>query len=331
MRLWIGAILVLLLLTVVLTAPATPVKAQQEVRIAPGGNYTIYVKAKKPTYMSLSGDWEIRFYLYSGTNCYNRAPSGTDGGWWQPSGSTTWLYTGYWDYRVRNQTWTSDEMTWFSTIKVIDSDNTNDWSQYEMRYPQAIGDGYENKMNEIPVGETITLKARFLFRDLSPPTFDGEYATFKIGTNTYRYKYTKSYDDYDLDEIGGTLSISEGTGEWRLSFDQIIPVIVDNTVSSTGTITITGTIDFSGLTPAGLSIPIELILAGGIILVVAIAAIFLVRRRRGEELPPVPEFAPPPPPEAPPAPPEAPPAPPEAPPETPPGEQPPAWALVSTP
>jgi hypothetical protein len=104
----------LLVVAQMLATAGTPVEAQENevTSIRPGGTYHVYFTVKKPSYMSLTGNWEVRVYFYNGLNCYT-APSGNDDGWWNPG--NVWLYMGYWDHRTatRNVSWTSpDEKIW---------------------------------------------------------------------------------------------------------------------------------------------------------------------------------------------------------------------------
>lgn len=74
MKRWVYLILILLILAVVTVfATTVPVEAQenQVTSIKPGGNYYVYATVKKPSYMTLSDNWEIRFYAFKGLSCYN--------------------------------------------------------------------------------------------------------------------------------------------------------------------------------------------------------------------------------------------------------------------
>jgi hypothetical protein len=291
MKRWTYLIPILALVAIVATA-AAPVEAQENevTSIRPGGTYHIYVTAKKPSDMTLTTNWEIRFYLYNGLNCFTTGTSGDEGGWWNPSGDT-WLYTGYWDHRVRNQSWGStDERTWATYVPVIHSPASTNPADKEMRYPAPVGESYENKMGEIPVGSTIELRARFELRNLQNVTKDeaNSTVTFKYGGKTYSSPYTLStYGDINLD-VGGNISQSEGTGEWSYRFDLNTTVLVDNNAPPTGKITMPGVLDVSFLTPSGgAGIPLWMIIvAVVVVLVFIVVAVVAVKMRGGATVSP---------------------------------------------
>ncbi len=145
-------------------------------------------------------------------------------------------------------------------------------------------------MSEIPIGQTVSIRARLELRKLANVTFDeaNSTVTFKYGSKTYRYAYTLStYGDVNLDDIGANLSQSEGTGEWSLRFDQNSSVMVDNNAPETGKITIPGTIDISVLTPASTEFPLwVIIVAIVVVLVVIVAAVLVVKMRGGAKVSP---------------------------------------------
>jgi hypothetical protein len=273
MKRWACLISILALVAIVAAAAAAPAEAQEQevTSIAPGGTYHVYFTVKKPAGMALTGNWEVRVYFYNGLNCFNTAPSGNDDGWWQPEGSTEWLYTGYWDHRsaTRNVSWSSpDEKEWAQWVPIIHYPALS--GNHEARYPPTVGENYEGKMSEIPIGQTISLRARLLLRNLANVTFDttNQIVTFKYGGKTYSCAYTPYYEDYDLPDLGATLAQSEGTGEWSLRFDQNSSVIVDENAPTTGRITIPGIIDFSMLS--------NYVVTGGFPLWIIIAAIVVV-------------------------------------------------------
>ena len=230
----------ILAVVTVFAATTVPVEAQenQVTSIRPGENYYVYAIVKKPAGMTLTTNWEIRFYAYKGLNCYNL------GTWWHIE-PDIWLYTGYWDYRVRNELWTSpDNRTFGVYLPIVNYPRENP-------YPLPEGENYLGKMDEIPIGENIYIRARLLLRNLSGVTFDttNQIVMFKYGSQTYSYTYSLSaYGDVRLDEIDGTLRQSEGTGEWSLGWDQDVTVLVDNNAPATGEI-FCGMIDFSRFSP----------------------------------------------------------------------------------
>jgi len=286
MKRWVYLISILALVAVV-AAVAAPAEAQEQevTSIKPGGTYHVYFTVKKPAGMSLTTNWEVRVYFYNGLNCFNTAPSGNDDGWWQPEGSTDWLYTGYWDHRAstRNISWSSpDEKTWAQWVPIIHYPAEN--GNHERRYPPTVGENYENKMSEIPIGQTISVRARLLLRNLANVTFDtaNQIVTFKYGGKTYSYAYTPYYEDYDLPELGASLSQSEGTGEWTLRFDQNSSVLVDENAPATGKITLPGTIDFSMMTPSGgTGIPLWMIIVAIVVVLVVIVVAVLAVKMKG--------------------------------------------------
>lgn len=289
---------------------ATPVNAEETTSIKPGGLYTVEVTVTKPSGMSLSSGWEIRFYIYSSTSCFN------GGDWWDTSdtGAGPWLYTGYWDYRVRNQSWTTpDTKTWSTSIQVASPvDNWVNAPRYpaDLTLDQAEAD---NALMSDQFPTSVTLRARLEFRNMSP-TFEGDQVTFKIAGTTYKYKCQQdSYGRYWLNnsddtDVGssGYFSQSEGTSEWTLNYPADATLLVDNVnAPATGTIVVSNPI-VTGLASAGVDV-ILFAGIGGVVMVVAVVAIVMFRKKKGGEMG-APEMAPlpPPPPEVPPAPPSSP-------------------------
>ena len=225
-----------------------PVDAQENevTAIRPGGTYHVYFTVKKPAGMSLTENWEVRVYFYNGANCYNTAPSGDDDGWWNPSGNI-WLYTGFWDHRTatRNVSWISpDEKTWAQWVPIIHYPAEN--GNHEARYPPYVGENFENKMDEIPVGGTVNVMARLVLRNLTSVTFNNvdNIVTFKYNGETYSYKFI-SEDIFPIEyrivnfEIGPNVTLRQSwDNEWMLSFDQTMTILVDNNAPATGKITI---------------------------------------------------------------------------------------------
>jgi len=290
MKRWVYLISILSVLAVVaiFATAAVPVEAQENevTSIKPGGTYHVYFTVKKPAGMALTGNWEVRIYFYNGLNCYNTAPSGNDDGWWNPSGDT-WLYTGYWDHRTatRNVSWSSpDEKEWGQWVPIIHYPAEN--GNHEARYPPSVPD-YENKMGEIPLGQTVSIRARLELRNLANVSLDSTNSTvtFKYGGKTYRCAYSIStYGDIRLDDLGATMSQSEGTGEWTLRFDQNTAVFVDENAPDTGKITIPGTIDFSMLSnyiADGGGIPLWMIIVAIVVVIVVVVIGVLAVKVRG--------------------------------------------------
>ena len=279
-------ILALVAIVAVVVVAAAPAEAQEQevTSIKPGGTYHVYFTVKKPAGMALTGNWEVRVYFYNGLNCFNTAPSGNDDGWWNPG--NVWLYTGYWDHRAstRNISWSSpDEKEWAQWVPIIHYPAEN--GNHERRYPPTVGESYENKMGEIPVGQTVSIRARLELRNLANVSLDtaNSIVTYKYGGKTYSYAYTLStYGDVRLDDIGATLAQSEGTGEWTLRFDQNSSVLVDNNAPATGKITIPGTIDFSMMTPSGgAGIPLWMIIVAIVVVLVVIVVAVVVVKMKG--------------------------------------------------
>jgi hypothetical protein len=288
---------------------ATPANAQETTSVRPGGLYTVEVTVTKPSGMSLpSGSWEVRFYIYSGNSCFN-------GGEWtnfDESGGP-YLYTGYWDYRVWKEAWTTqDTQAWSTSIQVVNSDYSNG-PRSSPDYLNGVP-GHENETMENLVYGSVTLRARLMFTDLIPK-FEGDQVTFKIAATSYTYKFQldsygrywlKNPDDTDVGS-GAYFDMSEGTGEWRLNYRSDVTLLLsdDNSVPISGKIVVSSPI-LIGLASAGMDITL-LAAVGGVVMVVAVVAIVMFRRKKGGELA-APDMAPPSPsaPEAPPAPPKSP-------------------------
>jgi len=302
MKRWVYLISILALVAIVaiVATAAAPVQALEEnevYAIRPGGNYHVYVTAKKPSELTLTTNWEIRFYIYNGTNCYTstsedttvatQADGGmTGGGWWKPAGSNTWIPSSWWNKRVKNTPWgENDERTWATYVSVINSPASTDPSDGEMRYPPQEGENYPGKMGEIPVGQTVQLRARFKFRQLTNVSLDNanSIVTFKYGGKTYSYSYTvDQYGDKNLDDIGANLNQSEGTGEWTLQFDMNTTLLVDNNAPATGKITMPGVLDVSVLqSSGGAGIPLWIIIVGVVVVLVCIGVMVVAVKMRG--------------------------------------------------
>jgi len=296
MKRWVYLIPILSVLAVVaiFATASVPVQAIEEnevTSIRPGGYYRVYFTVKKPAGMVLGADWEVRVYFYTGLNCYNTSTSSaTPGdGWWNPDPSENlWLYTGYWDWRSATYKvgWSSpDEKTWIQGVQIIRYPAEN--GRQERRYPAPVGENYESKMSEIPVGSDISLRARLALRRLANVSLDEAtgMATYRYGGKTYSYPYTvDQYGDVTLSigEVSASLSQSEGTGEWTLRFDQNIGVHVDNNAPATGKITLPGIIDFSMMTPSGGGgLPLWVIIVAIVVVLVVIVVAIVVVKMKG--------------------------------------------------
>ncbi|MEW6592408.1 MAG: hypothetical protein AB1305_01790 [Candidatus Hadarchaeota archaeon] len=303
MRRWI-AVLALVAAAILAASVVTPAKAAETTSVRPGGLYTINVSVTKPTGSSFSTDWEIRAYFYSSTNCFNA------GEWWQPSGSSDWIYSGWYQHRVRNQSWTTPDTKSFSiTAQLVNYPRGAEGPAY----PSAVGPTYSSAMTEMPTSGVIRLRTRMLIRNLSAPSFSGDSVTFKVGSTTYTYKFDQLGDDYQLKtpsggSVGSGATLTQSSsGEWELKWDSTQDVLVDNNAPSTGTITMTSPIEL-GLAASAMDVTIFL---GVGLVVVGVAAVFLfmkMRKRGGDVTGP--EFAPPAP-TGPPAPPPSSPPPPQ--------------------
>jgi len=241
--------------------------------IEPGGSYNVTVSVTRPSGMVLpawgtAGDqkWEVRVYFYDGLNCYN------DGEWTDIEGTT--LYDGWWNARTQGGSWTAsmdDTREFTIPVDLVD----------HPRPQEDINQG----MNEIPVGESVNLRARFRLRGME----------YTEGDNTFTFYGT----EYEL----GSLPIEwSDAGYWQIDTDATKPGIA---VSETG---------------GGFAIPTWLLIALGVVVLIIIAAVAAVKLRgRGPG-----EFAEAPPespPEEFPEPPSSPETPPSPEPETPPSPE----------
>jgi len=284
------------------TAPTTLQEDVSSVR--PGGLYSVSITVTKPAGMSLSSDWEIRAYYYNGgLSCYNT------GDWWQPEGSTDYIYSGWYDHRVRNQAWTTpDEKAFTITTQLVNYPRGDEGPAF----PAGMDNTYSGTMVEIPSPTgTAKLRTRLLFRNLAEPTFNGDQVTFKVGGITYTYAYEQVGSDYDLKTAdgsavgtGATLTLSS-SDEWELKYDSTQDLIVDNSAAATGTITMSSPI-VMGLASAGSDVTV-FVGVGAVVVVVALVAIFMFKKKRSGGMAGS-DIAPPPP-----SPPEAPPTPPKTP------------------
>ena len=211
-RFWLLAGVLLILL-----APGA-VGATDQIR--PGGTYTVNVTLRKPSGMSLDkGTWEVRAYFYSGTNCFNV------GEWWQPTGSTEYLYTGWWTPRYPangakySESWTSpDERTIPALVIPVLSENVSR-ENYSMRPPQD--------------GEMLTLRVRLRLKNMNFERKDN-YIEFRMGGKTYRPEIDR--------QVGTTIYLKGGgkldTTSWELDIDQDTPVVASLTAAQTGSFSV---------------------------------------------------------------------------------------------
>lgn len=265
-------------------ATTTPVEAQENgiTSIRPGGSYNVVVQVHKPSYIALPetigpNGWEIRIYFYNGTNCYNI------GGWWNPSGYT-WLYTGWWIFRLRAEAWsgTPEDKTFvIPNVQVVNYPRGDEGPAY----PPSVGPSYENKMGEIPVPGSVSLRAHLIIKNINHE-IDGQYVTFTVGGVKYRYQYT--VDTYGDLLIGDPVFAEVDPVEDRLIINQTMPIEVSYDAPATGTIYMTAPIDIALAyveppivnpeTPLSLIIIISAIVA-----VAIVAVIFYIASRRTPE------------------------------------------------
>ncbi|MEW5995877.1 MAG: hypothetical protein AB1744_15985, partial [Candidatus Zixiibacteriota bacterium] len=269
---------VLALVAAVLAASVVaPTNSQETTSVRPGGLYTINVSVTKPAGLSFSTDWEIRAYFYSSTNCFNT------GEWWQPPGSSDYIYSGWYQHRVRNQSWSTPDTKSFSiTAQLVNYPRGVEGPAY----PSAAGPTYSGKMSEIPTSGVIRLRTRLLIRNLSAPTFSGDSVTFNVGSATYTYKFDQLGDDYQLKtpdggNVGSGATLAQSSsGEWELKWDSTQDVLVDNSAPTTGTITMTSPIEL-GLAASGMDVTI--FLGVGLVVVgVAVVFLFMKMRKKGD-------------------------------------------------
>lgn len=250
--------------------------------IEPGKTYTIKVRVTRPPGMALpawtSGDappkWEVRTYFYDGINCYSDGKVTTIGG--------TQLYSGWWDHRKLGDSWTEampDTREFLIQNRVVSHPRPEDHKSFGMK--------------DLPVGESVKLKARLRLRwgdtDIGFEDIDGD----NQNELTFVYngvKYGGDYEEVTAGEkyrIGNLYLERSAGGYWTIDYDTVI----------------------SGIEVAGVGAPLPIdLIAIGVVIVVVIGAVFMLMRRKGVEV----VGAEAPPPEAPPEipPPELPPSPP---------------------
>lgn len=256
---------IILMVVVLLSASATPAVAEVKEppsfyveitdypeTIKPGGSYDITVKVTRPENMELpywkTGDqpkWEVRVYFYSGLKCYNDGDITTI--------DTTELYDGWWKYRKQGDSWTkdmNDTRTFKISVDVVDRPRDQEDIDYGM--------------NEIPVGDTIRLKARVRLRGMD----------YTAGENTFTYAgqtfgastATKVKDDPLTYKLGSVYIEKSEAGYWQIDYDKRETVSVAEA-------------------EAGLGVPIWVLGVIGVVVVVIIIAIIAVKRGGGEEIP----------------------------------------------
>jgi len=254
-----------------------PSATAQQNQIRPGGTYTVNVTLHKPSDMVLdTGTWEVRAYFYSGTNCFNTQGSATED-WWLPSGSTEYLYTGWWTPRYPaygakySDRWaTPDEKQIPAlTIQILSENTTSDDGKSTMSPPEN--------------NSSITLRVRLRIKNITF-TRDGDYVRFTLGGKTYSPKITREYMGTIYLDGGGKLSIA----------DQELDVDEDTVITATTGAPATGTFSVSVEIPSwavtGFEIPMLPVIGGVVVLLVVIAIVVVVLKKRGgaAEVPPPP-------------------------------------------
>jgi len=242
------------------------------VPIRPGGSYTIVVQVHKPSFIALPetmgpDGWEVRAYFYNENNCYNT------GSWWNPSGDT-WLYTGWWDYRIRPGAWAGipeDNTFTIPNIDVVDNQR-----------PQVDRD---NGMNDIPVPGNVSLGARLLIKNIGYK-IDGQHVTFRIGGAEYRYLYKEdNFGNLDIfEDLESEPIASIDRTDDRLVIDQTMSVNVSSDAPAIGTIYIPSPINIHlkySFLPADVLNTTSIIITIIILVVVSIGvAITLLKKRK---------------------------------------------------
>lgn len=251
--------------------------------IQPGGSYNVTARVTRPSGMVLPAwgtavdqKWEVRVYFYDGLNCYNK------GEWVDIEG--TLLYDGWWNARTQGGSWTAsmdDTREFTISVNVVD-------------HPRPQED-INQDMNEIPVGKSVSMKARFRLRGME----------YTPGENTFTYygqtfgASTVSEIDEDTYRVGSIYIEKSAAGYWQIDYDERTTV----SVSEAG--------------GGAFAVPTWALIALGVIVLVVVIAVAAVKLKgRGPEAPqeeppegPPEEF-----PGAPPSP-ETPPPSPEEPPE----------------
>ncbi|MEM2300293.1 MAG: hypothetical protein QXU01_00490 [Candidatus Hadarchaeales archaeon] len=231
-------------------------------QIKAGGTYTVHVTLRKPPGMSLDkGTWEVRAYFYSGTNCFNV------GEWWQPTGSTEYLYTGWWTPRYPpngakySEAWVSpDEKSITALVIQVLSENTQ-IDNYVMRPPVE--------------GESVTLRVRLRLKNMTFERKDN-YVEFKMGGKTYRPEVERQVGNTVYLKGGGKLDVTTN----ELDIDVDTPVVVSATAPATGSFSATVDIpDWPTVAAAPMSnLPI---IAGAAVIIICIAvAAALLRKKK---------------------------------------------------
>ncbi|MDI6883948.1 MAG: hypothetical protein QMD00_02240 [Hadesarchaea archaeon] len=277
------AISLVLLLLLPLGLSSAPAATAQQLTIKPGGSYIIRVQVHKPSYVKLPEDaWEVRVYFFVRTNCYNT------GSWWQ-SGSE-WIYSGWYNHRIRGEDWSGgpEDKTFNITVNVVDNP----------RPQEDINRG----MNNIPVPGTVSLRARFLIKDINakfsgPEEAGSGYVTFTVGGTLYQYRYVKDeYGNITITGEGFEAKIDQDfERKWRLMIDQTLSVTVSNDAPSTDLYSMPSPINVNLLTAAqsepAIELPLEFKIMIGVVVVMAVvaAAAYIALRKRmpAEELGPV--------------------------------------------
>jgi len=231
-------------------------------QVRPGGTYTVSVTLRKPEGMTLDkGTWEVRAYFYSGTNCFNV------GEWWQPEGSTDYLYTGWWTPRYPangakySEAWASpNEKTLPGLVVQILSENVSRGG---------------NKMRPPADGESVTLRVRLRLKNIDFQKKDN-YVEFRMGGKTYRPRIERQSGSTIYLERGGKLDIT--TDELDVDYD--VPFVASAAAGATGSFSVTLDVP-NWPTKAEAQLPVLTVAAGvAAVVVCAVAAAALVKRKK---------------------------------------------------
>jgi len=277
-----ATLLLPLILVVLLSLPA-PVSADT-FEIKEGGSYLVLVDITKPLNMRLyEGTWEIRAYFYDGTNCF------TVGDWWQPSGSTDWIYSGWYDHKIIGDDWGPESSTRTFQIPVT-----------IVSHPRPAEDK-SHGMQDFMYGQSATLRLRLLIQDVKP-TFSGSTSegsgsvSFTVGGVSYRYTYqVDQYGDINLsgqDLVNAKLDYDTSSGEYRLVIDHDdVGATFDEQAQSTDTFIISTPlyVNLTSFTSpeATYTVPPDLQIVLSVVSVLAAvgAGAYLGLRKKSEELP----------------------------------------------
>lgn len=225
--------------------------------IQPGGNYDVTATVNKEDNLELS-NVEVRayYYVYSGgtATCYSK------GSITEFDGTT--LYDGWWNDRVTGLFFSSDE-----TSKTVDIPTQVVDKPRDDEVNTSAGTG-----NEIPVGDTVTLKAKLIvnaegIQSVSGITLD------QVSSGTLTFADGSSYDisinEYNYVQ-GATSDMSlakNPDGNWELEVES------------------TKTVEVKSAGGGGLALPLAAKVGIGIVIAVIVIGIAVVKMRGGEEVP----------------------------------------------